>query len=323
MMKNKKTVYKYFSIPAWRKEEEYLSKMHEKGWKFTGANVPGLYHFERCEPQPVTYRLDYNKEGRRYRGEYVQMFKDCGWEYVCDFVGFSYFRKEGSVGEAREEIFCDETSMLDMMKRVFRGRIIPLILVFLFSVLPQMFIQSVGYSYRADAAGKVLSYVALGLAVVYLVLFAHTAVQFYKYEKSVSGESAGLRRKYAGLIALIVLILAGTGVSFWAINRSVYEVRETTDGYVVTADRLTSTVTKEYDLQKGDFVVFHIDCKYGQFHLSIAEENKKDDPCFFGDYHATTVGSFEIGEAGHYLVEVSGDHAEGQVEYTIRHFSPN
>ena len=63
MMKNKKTVYKYFSIPAWRKEEEYLSKMHEKGWKFTGANVPGLYHFERCEPQPATYRLDYNKEG--------------------------------------------------------------------------------------------------------------------------------------------------------------------------------------------------------------------------------------------------------------------
>ena len=322
-MKNKKTVYKYFTIPAWRKEEEYLSQMHEKGWKFTGANLPGLYHFEKCEPQPVTYRLDYNKEGRRYRGEYVQMFRDCGWEYVCDFVGFSYFRKEGSVGEAREEIFCDETSRLEMMKRVFRGRIIPLILVFLFSVLPQMFMQLANYGKYGDAAAEVLSYVFLGLAVVYLVLFAHTAVQFYKYEKNVSGESAGLRRKYAGLIALIVLILAGTGVSFWAINRSVYEVRETTDGYVVTADRLKSTVTKEYDLKKGDFVDYHIDYKHGRFHLSIAEENKKDNPWFFGDFYKTGDGSVGITEAGHYLVEVSGDHAEGQVEYTIRYFSPN
>ena len=124
MMGNSKTVFKYFTIPQYRQEEDYLSAMNEKGWCFTHVTFPGFYHFEKSEPEQVTYRLDYNQEGIRNKAEYVQMFSDCGWEYICDFVGYSYFRKEGEVGEEREEIFCDDASRLDMMRRVFRGRII-------------------------------------------------------------------------------------------------------------------------------------------------------------------------------------------------------
>ena len=93
MMKNNKTVYKYFSIPHYRKEEEYLSSMHEQGWRLTKVTFPGFYHFEKCEPESVSYRLDYNQEGIRNKDEYVKMFADCGWEYLFDFVGYSYFGK--------------------------------------------------------------------------------------------------------------------------------------------------------------------------------------------------------------------------------------
>ena len=65
-MKNRKTELKFFTIPQYRKEEEYLSSMHEKGWKLTKITFPGFYHFEKCEPARVTYRLDYNQEGVRY-----------------------------------------------------------------------------------------------------------------------------------------------------------------------------------------------------------------------------------------------------------------
>jgi len=41
----------------------------------------------------VVYQLDYNQEGRSHKEEYIQMFTDCGWEYLQDFVGYSYFRK--------------------------------------------------------------------------------------------------------------------------------------------------------------------------------------------------------------------------------------
>ena len=48
---------------------------------------PGLYHFEKCEPEDVTYQLDYNPEGIAHKAEYIQMFLDCGWEYMQDFAG--------------------------------------------------------------------------------------------------------------------------------------------------------------------------------------------------------------------------------------------
>ena len=127
-MGNSKTVFKYFTIPQYQQEENFLIAMNEKGWRFTNVTYPGFYHFRKCAPGQASYRLDYNQEGLRNKAEYIQMFSDCGWEYICDFVGYSYFRKEGKAGEEREEIFCDDASRLDMMKRVFRGRIIPLII---------------------------------------------------------------------------------------------------------------------------------------------------------------------------------------------------
>lgn len=55
------------------------------------------------------------------------MFRDCGWEYLQNFVGYSYFRKAASdMDGTEEEIFCDDASRLDMIKRVFSQRMVPL-----------------------------------------------------------------------------------------------------------------------------------------------------------------------------------------------------
>ena len=50
-MKDKKIVFKFFTIPQYQQEEEYLSSMHEKGWKLTKISFPGFYQFEKCEPE--------------------------------------------------------------------------------------------------------------------------------------------------------------------------------------------------------------------------------------------------------------------------------
>ena len=172
MMGNSKTVFKFFTIPQYRQEEDYLSAMNEKGWRFTHVTFPGFYHFEKSEPERVAYRLDYNQEGIRNKAEYVQMFSDCGWEYICDFAGYSYFRKEGVVGEEREEIFCDDASRLDMMKRAYRGKIIPVVLLFALVIISQLFMNTLGNSvggYGGFIATEILSFSFLGLAIVYLV----------------------------------------------------------------------------------------------------------------------------------------------------------
>ncbi|MDD6826093.1 MAG: DUF2812 domain-containing protein [Oscillospiraceae bacterium] len=60
----------------------------------------------------------------------IGIFADCGWEYMFDFVGYSYFCKAADQSDGNDEIFCDDESRLDMMKRVLKGRVAPLIVFF-------------------------------------------------------------------------------------------------------------------------------------------------------------------------------------------------
>lgn len=129
-MKMTKKEFKYFTIMDYEQEGEYLSNMRKNGWKVRKVSFPGIYTFEECEPEDVVYQLDYNQEGLKQSAEYIQMFEDCGWEHVFDFVGYSYFCKPRTEMEDQEEIFCDDESRMDMVTRVFKGRIIPLIVIF-------------------------------------------------------------------------------------------------------------------------------------------------------------------------------------------------
>lgn len=89
-METKKAV-KFFSVVDWEKEQNYLREMHRQGWKFVRLTALGVYHFEKCEPEDVIYQLDYNADGLAHKEEYVQLFADCGWEYLQDYLGYRLF----------------------------------------------------------------------------------------------------------------------------------------------------------------------------------------------------------------------------------------
>ena len=120
-MRTKKE-FKYFSIFDHEKEQEYLSKMHSEGWRLVRVTGLGMFHFEECTPENVVYQLDYNKEGLSHKTEYIQMFRDCGWEHIQDFADFSYFRKPASEMNGTESIFCDDESRYAMLERIYKGR---------------------------------------------------------------------------------------------------------------------------------------------------------------------------------------------------------
>ena len=172
-MRERKTKLAFFTITEYEKEQEWLRSYHRSGWKLIDAMLPGIYRFEQCEPEDVVYQLDYNKEGTAAKAEYVQMFEDCGWEYITDMAGYSYFRKAVSLMKAEEEIFCDDASKLEMIERVFKGRMIPLLVIFFLIIIPQLLIQSrIGH-----AASWALFWLYVGLFVLYLVIF----VKFWKH----------------------------------------------------------------------------------------------------------------------------------------------
>lgn len=180
-MKSRKTELRFFSIPQWKKEENYLRKQHKKGWKFIGVSGFYIYHFQKCKPADVVYQLDYNADSILQKDEYIQMFSDCGWEYLQNYAGYSYFRKAASEMDGTEEIFCDDTSRLDFMKRVFKGRMLPLLMIFFLVIIPQI----INTSLRNQFGLMILFCVLLG---IYLALFISFAIPFWKYYKSVHKE---------------------------------------------------------------------------------------------------------------------------------------
>jgi len=102
-----KVEFKWFTILEHEKEERYLRAMHNLGWEFVKVVFPGFYYFTECEPEDVVYQLDYNKDRMNGMREYIRMFEDCGWDYIMDFVGYSYFRKKVADMNGEEEIFPD------------------------------------------------------------------------------------------------------------------------------------------------------------------------------------------------------------------------
>lgn len=314
-MENKKVAFKFFTICQYQQEEEYLTSMHEKGWKFTKIIFPGFYHFEKCEPGKVTYRLDYNQEGLKNKAEYVQMFSDCGWNYLFDFAGYSYFCKEGDMDQEDGEIFCDDSSRLDMMKRVFKGRIIPLIPLFACVVLPQLFANTVGYG-GGSIIQDVLSISFLLIAILYLSIFSVTAYWFYQYEKKVLPEERSVKYKYCGIAVSILLIAICIGMFFYFSRRSVYSVSESADGFTIAAEQLNTRVVMEYDLKKGDIVAVSHDYEGGEIFISIGEEDKT--PAFYGNSYSE-MGDFSVGipEDGKYRIECSGRRAKGIISFVI------
>lgn len=171
-----KKEFRYFTIFNHKKEEDYLGDMHRAGWKFTKVSGFGTYHFEKCEPADVVYQLDYNPQTKETLPQYLQMFSDCGWEYIQDYVGYSYFRKPASEMKGEEEIFNDTDSRAAMMGRVYKGRMMPLIGIFCGCLMPTFIMNIINHNYGVSA------FIG-GILIAYIVLFAVCASSYGNMKK--------------------------------------------------------------------------------------------------------------------------------------------
>ena len=132
----KKIVYRIFTIADYEREALYFREMHAKGWKLRKVSYSILlfvvkYTFEKCQPEQVSYQLDFYPMEKSERASYLQLFKDCGWEHITEFNSFSYFRKVHSEIESdvEFEIYNDVAGKLAMVKRILRLRLVPSLLL--------------------------------------------------------------------------------------------------------------------------------------------------------------------------------------------------
>lgn len=181
-MKERKTEVRFFTIMQWEEEQAYLQRRHRQGWALDRVSAQCVYHFTRCEPEEVVYQLDYNQEGLRHKEDYVQMFTDCGWEYIQDCMGYCYFRKpKADMREDEEGIFCDDASRLDLILRIFRGRMVPLLFIFALMILPQLYIHR-----HVETVWDAILVGIFGLLLIlYLWVFTSFAHKLWQYRASI------------------------------------------------------------------------------------------------------------------------------------------
>ena len=132
----KKVVYRICTIADYDREALYLREMHAQGWKLKEVSYSNLvvavkYTFEKCQPEQVVYQLDFYPMKKSERASYLQLFKDCGWEHITNFNGFSYFRKPYSQieSDAEFEIYNDAAGKLAMVKKILTMRMLPVLLL--------------------------------------------------------------------------------------------------------------------------------------------------------------------------------------------------
>lgn len=158
-----KRLFRIWTVTDYEEEEEFLREQHKQGWKFVKYVLPGFYTFEKCEPEDVVYRLDFCQAEGKNKPEYLQMYRDYGWEYMFDVNSWSYFRKAASEAEEDVEIFSDNESRLELINRVLKFRLVPLVVIFLCCVVPQLCMNFERWA-DGDRTG-------MGLAIFFGVMF--------------------------------------------------------------------------------------------------------------------------------------------------------
>jgi len=183
---NIKRLFRMYTISDYDKEESFLREQHRAGYELVKFKMPGFYYFKKCEPEDMIYQLDYSAEVAKIDKEnYLQVFRDSNWEYLFDVNGWSYFKKPANAEDKNLSIFTDSQSKLELIRKVFMGRMLPLIVIFCCCIVPQIIINmhtiSIGNGQRIFAQCFMVFFTVM--FVVYLILFIHCGIGLNRLKK--------------------------------------------------------------------------------------------------------------------------------------------
>ena len=182
-MKNTKTLFRFFTLFEYEEEEDFLEKQHKNGWKVVNYKLPGFYKFEKCEPEDMTYRIDFTNENGAKNAEYQQIFADNGWEFLWSVNGFFFFFKESaSASEGKNEIFTDNASKLQMLQKIQQRRLLPLITIFLCAIVPN-FVKGINGEFGSSTGDNVITVFFGIMFILYTYVFLKSLIKIKKLKE--------------------------------------------------------------------------------------------------------------------------------------------
>lgn len=100
---------------AWdaAKEERWLESMAREGWHLVSGGI--VFRFVKGAPAEVRYRLDWRTGTNAALKEYFDLCRDAGWQRVCSFGSWYYFR---ATDPSAPELYTDRESLAGRDKRL-------------------------------------------------------------------------------------------------------------------------------------------------------------------------------------------------------------
>lgn len=113
----KHTIYKFFSIGAYEKEEKWLNDMAAKGLMLTDVGFC-RYVFEEGTPGEYVYRLELLQHLPSHAESvtYIRFLEDTGVKFVGSYLRWVYLRKKAQDGIF--ELYSDVDSKIKHCKRI-------------------------------------------------------------------------------------------------------------------------------------------------------------------------------------------------------------
>lgn len=109
MEKLLKNCFRLYSIWQEDREMEWLRQMSLKGWHLISVCI-FVYTFEKGEPMDIHYYGDFKSINKRDVAEYLDIFKDAGWKYICRQGNWFYFSSPAD--NKYKEVYSDNQSRL-------------------------------------------------------------------------------------------------------------------------------------------------------------------------------------------------------------------
>ena len=112
-MNERKTIYKWFWVWEFEKEERWLNEMALSGWALADVGFC-KYVFERCEPGEYVIRLEMHGAD----SDYISFMEELGAQLVGRYMQWLYFRREAAKGPF--DIFSDIDSRIGHLEKIAR-----------------------------------------------------------------------------------------------------------------------------------------------------------------------------------------------------------
>jgi hypothetical protein len=144
----------------------------------TGEGRGIRFVFECDEPRQMRYRLDYRPTYPRGKDEYYVLYRVAGWEHVCEYCSWHYFRSPVSAGAPA--LFSDAESRAAKYRSLLV--VLAILLVANLGNLPGLFDGE--FISRTSLIGRV----AITVQVCVAVLLAYATVRLVLHTRHIRAQ---------------------------------------------------------------------------------------------------------------------------------------